>query len=46
MNLEQQPRDEENSNLLSFSCDPLELEDSRKFCAQHQQQKPNKMLRT
>lgn len=42
MNMEQ-PR-EKNSNLLSLRCDPLELEDSGKFCAQNWKQKPNKIL--
>lgn len=40
MNMEQQPRDKENSNLLSLRYDPLELEDSGEFCVQNQNQKP------
>lgn len=40
INMEQQPRDKENSNLLSLRYDPLELEDSGEFCVQNQNQKP------
>lgn len=46
MNMEQQPREKENSNLLSLRCDSLHLEDSGKFCAQNWKQKPNKIRQT